>query len=193
MPYKDASDRSAYFAAYRERHRDEIQEKQRQRYHDEKNGTLAPRPRCRECGKILNRGNKHGYCKEHITRSEEKRKYRREWARAHPESGKAARQRRRQVPGYRRNEMLKEKYGITLEDFEEMALHQGGACAVCRRDPSEFRGDKNPSHKVLHVDHDHLTGQVRGLLCFFCNVAIGLFQDDAAVIMRAADYLKESR
>jgi hypothetical protein len=88
--------------------------------------------------------------------------------------------------------MLKDKYGITLEDFERMAIAQDGACAICLRDPSEFEGHKNLSHKVLHVDHDHVTGKVRGLLCFFCNTAIGMLRDDAAVAMRAADYLKEA-
>jgi Recombination endonuclease VII len=191
MPYKDALDRSAYLAKYRESHRDETRDKQRRRYHDEKNGVMPQRPRCKECGKELYRNNTRGYCQKHFMRSEERRNYSREWARAHPEICRAARERRRQIPGYRRNEMLKDKYGITLEDFERMSDLQDGVCAICRRDPSEFEGDKHPAHKVLHVDHDHLTGKVRGLLCFFCNTAIGMLQDDAAVVMRAADYLKD--
>lgn len=191
MPYKDEADRSAYLADYRRRNREETREKHRQRYHDEKNGTLPPRAQCKECGAPLYRNNKSGYCKDHVNLSEEKRNYKREWARAHPESSKAARQRRRQIPGYQRNEMLKEKYGISLQDFEKMATAQDGVCAICSRDPSEFEGDKNLSHKVLHVDHDHVTGRIRGLLCFFCNTAIGMLRDDAAVAIRAADYLKE--
>src|SRR5438094_9480440 len=56
---------------------------------------------------------------------------------------------------------LKRKFGISLEQYEEMLAKQGGVCAICGAPP--------PEGTSLHVDHDHETGEVRGLLCFPCN------------------------
>ena len=80
-----------------------------------------------------------------------------------------------------------QKYGITRADYDAMLAAQGGGCAVCGAtadDPSR------PRDRVLHVDHDHVTGKVRGLLCNQHNRAIGLFGDDAALMERAAAYLR---
>jgi hypothetical protein len=77
---------------------------------------------------------------------------------------------------------LGHEYGLSLEAYETMLTSQGGACAICRTQM------KNP-----HVDHDHQTGNVRGLLCFRCNPAVGLFRDNAVVIRSAAEYLEKVR
>jgi hypothetical protein len=82
---------------------------------------------------------------------------------------------------------LKAKYDMTLEDYERMFLRQAGVCAICER-PGRRRGGAGP----LEVDHDHRTGDVRGLLCGSCNVAIGLLRDAHGVVDRAARYLKGS-
>ena len=58
-----------------------------------------------------------------------------------------------------------------------MIAEQGGRCAICEEKPAE------------HVDHDHATGEVRGVLCFTCNVGLGQLRDDLAVIHNAALYL----
>ena len=58
-----------------------------------------------------------------------------------------------------------------------MLAAQGGLCAICREAPAE------------HVDHDHETGQVRGLLCFNCNGALGQFRDRTDLMLRAVAYL----
>jgi len=76
---------------------------------------------------------------------------------------------------------LKKKYGLTVEQYDEMLLAQGGGCAICGRPP---RPDI-----ALYVDHDHATGQVRGLSCFRCNNALGDFNDDPALLASAAAYL----
>jgi hypothetical protein len=76
---------------------------------------------------------------------------------------------------------LKRKYGITPEQYEEMLAAQGGGCAICQRPPREDIS--------LHVDHDHETGTVRGLLCFRCNNALGDFDDDVVLMQMAAAYL----
>ena len=77
---------------------------------------------------------------------------------------------------------LRIAYGMTEEDYLALLAAQDGACAVCR---SEF-GDQAP-----HVDHDHETGVVRGLLCFTCNTAIGKMRDDPALLRAAAAYLEQ--
>ena len=72
-------------------------------------------------------------------------------------------------------------FGLTIEEYEAMLAAQGGVCAICERPP---RADIS-----LHVDHDHDTGAVRGLVCFRCNNALGDFNDDPSLVARAAAYL----
>jgi hypothetical protein len=74
---------------------------------------------------------------------------------------------------------LKIKYNMTLEDEAELVRQQGGACAICGERPDE-----------LHVDHCHITGKVRSLLCLSCNCGIGFFRDDHNLTARATAYLR---
>ena len=80
----------------------------------------------------------------------------------------------------------KVRYGITIEDFDKLLEKQNGLCAICQSPPS----DCNRGNHTLHVDHDHTTGEVRGLLCFRCNRAIGLFGENISNIDAASAYLK---
>lgn len=61
----------------------------------------------------------------------------------------------------KRDKYLKLKYGIGEKEYLDMFGYQGGVCCVCNRPPKPG--------KNLHVDHDHKTGEVRGLLCYYCN------------------------
>lgn len=63
------------------------------------------------------------------------------------------------------------RYGITPEQWDELFAAQEGRCAICRTDAPRGRG------KSFHVDHDHATGKVRGLLCHSCNVGLGHLGD----------------
>lgn len=76
---------------------------------------------------------------------------------------------------------LKRKYGITTEQYEEMLIAQDGLCAICRRD--DF-GNKLPP-----VDHDHVTGKVRGILCQQCNVTLHKMETMPGWVEAAARYL----
>jgi Recombination endonuclease VII len=76
-----------------------------------------------------------------------------------------------------RKSHLKRKYGLTLEAFDELLASQGGGCAICGRPEPD------------NVDHDHETGRVRGILCFTCNVAIGLIGEDEERLNGALSYL----
>lgn len=77
-----------------------------------------------------------------------------------------------------------DKYGITLQDYEDMLRAQGGVCAICGGVES------NPKFNRLSVDHCHDTGAVRGLLCNRCNRALGLLNDDAILLRKAISYLR---
>lgn len=71
--------------------------------------------------------------------------------------------------------------GITVEDYFAMLRRQKGACAVCR---------EVPKGKIrLHIDHDHATGQVRGLLCLGCNVTLGYLERTPGLEKKLRAYL----
>jgi hypothetical protein len=78
---------------------------------------------------------------------------------------------------------IKNKFGITPEDYDRLLEAQGGVCAICKRYPPHRR------IKRLCVDHDHKTGRIRGLLCSRCNSGIGMLQDDEASLSGAIAYL----
>lgn len=83
----------------------------------------------------------------------------------------------------RRRAALRRVYGLQPEDYTRMYEEQGGVCAVCRRDYGP----------VLDVDHDHDTGEVRGLLCGPCNRALGLLQDSPEVVRSLAGYIGRAK
>ena len=77
---------------------------------------------------------------------------------------------------------LKRNYGITLEDYDRMLEEQEGKCKIC--------GTTEPNGKGrFHVDHNHDTQEVRGLLCHNCNRGIGYLRDDVSIILKALEYL----
>lgn len=78
------------------------------------------------------------------------------------------------------------RFGITAERYVEMLVAQDGKCAICRQIKTTTRNGKV---KTLAVDHDHETGDVRGLLCSACNTAIGKFGDDRERLLSAVRYL----
>jgi hypothetical protein len=80
--------------------------------------------------------------------------------------------------GSTRNFWLKRRYGVDAVTVEWLILQQGDVCALC--------GTGKPEH----VDHDHVTGVVRGILCFNCNRGIAKFMEDVDVMKRAIRYLK---
>ena len=81
-----------------------------------------------------------------------------------------------------RKSQLQRDYGITPEDYDEMYQAQGGCCIGCTKHQSELT-------KTLHVDHNHDTGKVRGLLCYHCNLLAGHAKDQPRTLQRIAEYL----
>lgn len=140
--------------------------------------------RCRLCGRGLplscfykHRGTTDGHrgeCKEcHSKRSKE---YYREHKAEH-----------RTVS---RRYSIKKLYGITEEDFNNLYESQGGKCAICGKPLDMISANKN---NAAHIDHDHETGKVRGILCRFCNIGLGLFKDNLELLDRAKEYLAKSK
>jgi hypothetical protein len=80
--------------------------------------------------------------------------------------------------GGSRDYHLRLRYGITAAEVDTMKEAQGGLCALCRERPAQ------------HVDHDHLTGKVRGVLCSCCNQGLGNVRDRADVMRAAIGYLE---
>jgi hypothetical protein len=108
----------------------------------------------------------------------------------------AARRHRERNPGYyshpdwssrskerQRDYKLKYNYGFSVDEYDSLYEKQQGRCAICHTD--------NPGgpHNRLYVDHDHITGKIRGLLCQQCNLALGLFKDSQDILGSAIVYL----
>lgn len=79
----------------------------------------------------------------------------------------------------------KRKRSITPNRYALMFVQQDGKCGICRTDKPGGKGD-------FHVDHCHATGTIRGLLCHGCNVSLGHFKDDPALLRAAAEYLERT-
>ena len=83
-----------------------------------------------------------------------------------------------------RENQLKVKYGMTLQDWNDLYKKQDHKCAICGTDEPKGNG-------LFHVDHCHSTGNIRGLLCHHCNVALGSFKDSKKILKKAILYLEK--
>jgi len=92
-----------------------------------------------------------------------------------PSSERAAYQKRKYMTVYRAK-----KYGLTTDELAALIAEANGRCAICRE-------EMDP----LHVDHDHETGLVRGLLCNGCNTGLGMFRDSECRLVAAIEYLRK--
>jgi hypothetical protein len=92
----------------------------------------------------------------------------REYRESHPD---------RDWPAY-----LRRNFGLTVDEYEAFVAAHDSRCAICDAEP--------PEGKRHHLDHDHESGAVRGLLCVRCNNGLGQFRESPALLQRAADYLE---
>jgi hypothetical protein len=107
-----------------------------------------------------------------------------QWRKDNPGRYAAYQKQRRSRPNVKaadRAGHLRRKFGLTPEEYEARLAAQGGVCAICERQPAKGR--------QLDIDHDHQTGEVRGLVCNSCNQGLGLFGEDTFRLMSAAAYL----
>lgn len=90
----------------------------------------------------------------------------------------ATRRSREDLHGSNRNFFLKRRYNVSEEEVGRLITRQGGKCAICREG------------EARHLDHDHTTGTVRGVLCFNCNRGLGYFEDGIRQLFNAIDYVE---
>lgn len=88
-------------------------------------------------------------------------------------------------------QLLRQRYGITLAEYNAQLRRQAHRCAICRR-PETMRY-KNGTLRRLAVDHDHVTGRLRGLLCHRCNILVWAFEENHTTLTAIEDYLDAFR
>lgn len=85
---------------------------------------------------------------------------------------------------------MKSKYGIEKEEYLQKLVSQGGLCKICLEPETDI--DKRTGRvKNLSIDHNHETGQIRGLLCRKCNTSLGLLREDKKIIQNMINYIDE--
>ena len=150
------------------------------------------RKRCPRCRKMLpiamfsfrKTGSPRGFFRESYCdpcrRARGAERAKRCWRNASPE-------RRAELLAANRAWRLLHRNGLRVEEWDARLAAQGGGCAIC--------GAPKGRHGTfrLVVDHDHVTGAIRGLLCDRCNRAIGLLGDSVETLTRAAAYLAKTK
>jgi len=95
--------------------------------------------------------------------------------------------RQKSDPKHQRKSSLKRLYNIQPADYDKLLGQQNGLCAICGQ--PETRKNRYGGICKLHIDHDHKTKKIRGLLCGKCNSALGLFKDNKKLLKKAIKYL----
>jgi hypothetical protein len=129
--------------------------------------------------------NKEYFARPHVIarakiRNSQRRQKRKEYKQT--EAGKRANQKYMNKPSTRDKRewsRIRSRYGISKKEYEDISFCQLGLCAICLIKPKG----------KLHVDHDHQTGKIRGLLCGSCNRALGLMKDNVDFLSKAIEYL----
>ncbi len=141
------------------------EEKPRESFYKDPRHSTGLHQRCSECEKSEALARYHANPVHHQKKTQA-------WRKANPE----------RVAGSQRKLALK-RYGLSEGDFDRLLRAQSFVCAICGTDqPGGIR-------KRFHVDHNHATGKVRGLLCGKCNLGLGLFNDSLDLLEKAAAYI----
>jgi hypothetical protein len=86
-----------------------------------------------------------------------------------------------------RKHHLKRRYNITPQEYETKLASQDYCCAICGKDA--FDNKRGGKLDPLHVDHCHITGKLRDLLCYACNSLLGQAKDNINTLQKAVQYL----
>jgi hypothetical protein len=136
-----------------------------------------------------------------------RREYIQKWRREHKEHILEVQRRWRESPGVRerirasgrrshekyRDERNKRQHARRQHpDYNQMFEQQNGLCAICKK-PETSIDSRSGKPKQLALDHDHITGKIRGLLCQKHNIGLGCFDDDPVLMEDAASYVQEHR
>jgi hypothetical protein len=192
----DKEKTSEYNKKYRQEHHQEAIEYGRNYYAKNKDKILEQQRLYRE----KNKEKIASKFKEYYDKNREKRiRYTKEWEDRNIEHVNAYRinfrknnreKLRAQSKEYRkthkqeeRNRSIKRFHGLSPEEYESILNSQGGVCAICQKDQWNSKGP--------NVDHDHLTGNIRGILCNGCNTALGLIKENSDTAIAMAEYIKK--
>jgi hypothetical protein len=92
-------------------------------------------------------------------------------------------------PDYNRNRNLQRRYGIDVEEYRNLIADHNFACGICKVEIPETIAYKGKRSGV--VDHNHETGDIRGILCQKCNLVLGHARENTDILYRAIVYLSE--
>lgn len=179
MAYKNPEKDKAYYKKYYAEHSDELKQKTRARYKTYRKAHetefkwslwdwSASEHTCSHCHQTKPTDQfyygrhvcRKCFCKNHTAYQKRNPEMRRRWA---------------------RNVVIR-KYGIEPQEYARLLSQQNGVCAICGKAEQSHRGN-------LHIDHDHTTNAIRGLLCLRCNTGLGLFQDDIQLLHKVIQYI----
>lgn len=138
-------------------------------FHNNKNSNDGKASRCKECTKSY-------------------------WNEYYKDNGQKYRDRtkkwRLDNPAAFLDQSIRQSYkDFSLKQYNEMFEKQNGVCAICKG--KETRNRDGVVYR-LHIDHDHESGTVRGLLCHHCNAGIGHFRDNVEFMLEAIQYLRDN-
>ena len=132
---------------------------------------------CKECTKLYGReyrkdkNNKKKIKQHRMNKKEKNSRIEKEYREEHKDN----------YLKYYENAKLK-RHGITIEQYNEIYAKQKGKCAICGK-------HQNDSAHILAIDHNHITGKIRGLLCVKCNLILGHANDNVQILAEAINYL----
>ena len=170
---------------WRETHKEQEASRKKEYYKTHKEQEAAKKKEYREAHKEEEAARLKKYREAHKEQEAARRKKYREdhrekdeaWKRKYYETHK------KQISAWKRKYDLKMKYGIDSNQYENLLIIQEHKCAIC--------GTHCQNNKLFHIDHDHKTKTVRGLLCARCNLGIGLFHDDVKLLKDVIQYLEQ--
>lgn len=131
--------------------------------------------KCKDCGKQLKLGYSFHRCPKCRKGKENPKEYARTWRKEHPEQYQ--------------NATLQRRYGISYIIAQDLYKSQEGKCAICKNDIPPIDDPKKNRYYLAHIDHNHTTNKVRGLLCPHCNYLLGNCKDSINILKSAIDYL----
>ena len=135
---------------------------------------------CKQCDSLRNK-------KQYIQNFEANKQRRKDYYRNNKEKLKEYnRERYKKHSEIGVNSRFKREYKISLEDYNNLLFKQKNSCGICLI-------DKNNYKQRFSVDHNHKTGNVRGLLCIKCNSGLGMFQENLTLFNNAMEYLKNEK
>jgi hypothetical protein len=201
MPFKDPEKRKEYeqredvkekrkegSRKYREANREKIAERKRKYYQENREEIIKKSIERNKKPEVKEK--KREIQKKYYDNNKEKiAEYHQKWGKEYNQRPDIKEKNRLYNQSPERKKYLWEKKGIrgmTVDKFNNMYKEQQGRCSICGRHQSEFKFK-------LSVDHCHKTEKIRGLLCHFCNKALGMFCDDVEVLYSAIFYLEKHK